>query len=93
MPEEEPIRVRLPEGKQVLGIVEELLGASRFRVSCKDGHTRICRIPGKFRKRANISVGDIVLVEPWDVESEEKGDILWIYTKTHANWLRQKGYI
>ena len=93
MPEEEPIRVRLPEGKQVLGIVEELLGASRFRVSCKDGHTRICRIPGKFRKRANIAVGDIVLVEPWDVESEEKGDILWIYTKTHANWLRQKGYI
>ncbi|MEM5797893.1 MAG: translation initiation factor eIF-1A [Candidatus Aenigmatarchaeota archaeon] len=92
MVEEEPIRVRLPEGRQVLGVIEEMLG-SRFKVACTDGYKRICRIPGKFRKKANINIGDVVLIEPWEVESTEKGDILWIYTKTHATWLRNKGYI
>ena len=89
---EEPIRVRLPEGRQVLGTVEELLG-SRFRVLCTDGNRRICRIPGRFRKKTNINVGDVVLVEPWEVESAQKGDIIYIYTKTHISWLRKKGYI
>ena len=90
---EGPIRVRLPRGKQVLGVLEELLGASRFKVNCKDGKLRLCRIPGKFRKRVNVRVGDIVLVEPWDIEPDEKGDIVWIYNRTHADWLRNKGHI
>jgi translation initiation factor 1A len=91
--EGEIIRVRLPEGKQMLGTIEELLGASRFKVMCKDGKLRMCRIPGKFRKRVNVRIGDIVIVVPWDVESDEKGDIIWIYNKTHAAWLREKGHI
>jgi len=91
--EEGPIRVRMPKGSQVLGEVAELLGASRFRVACKDGKERVCRIPGKFRKRIKIRVGDVALVEPWDIEPDTKGDIVWIYNKTHANWLRNKGYV
>ena len=90
---EEPIRVRVPRENEVLGEIIELLGASRFRVKCYDGKLRLCRIPGKFRKRIKISVGDVVLVEPWSVESDEKGDIVWIYTQTHVNWLKNKGYI
>ncbi|RLJ09017.1 MAG: translation initiation factor eIF-1A [Candidatus Aenigmatarchaeota archaeon] len=90
---EEPLRVRTPKDNEVLGTIEELLGASRFRVACTDGHVRICRIPGKFRKRVNLRVGDVVLVEPWSVESEEKGDIVWIYTKTQAEWLRRRNLI
>lgn len=91
--EEGVIRVRLPRGNQALGIIEELLGASRFRVKCTDGFTRLCRIPGKFRKRIRLRVGDAVLIEPWSVESDEKGDVVWIYNKTHAAWLRKKGMV
>ena len=89
---EEPIRVLMPKGGQLIGEVVELLGASRFRVRCQDGKTRTCRIPGKFRKRINITAGNLVLVEPWSIEPDAKGDIVWIYNKTHANWLRSKGY-
>ncbi|MBI4173655.1 MAG: translation initiation factor eIF-1A [Candidatus Aenigmarchaeota archaeon] len=87
------IRVRLPRKGEVLGYIDELLGASRFRVTCKDGHQRMCRIPGKFRKRIKIRVGDIVLIEPWTVESDAKGDIIWIYNKTHAEWLRKRNIV
>lgn len=91
--EEEFVRVRLPRGNQMLGVVETLLGASRFIISCKDGKTRGCRIPGRYRKRITIRVGDIVIVEPWDIEPETKGDIVWIYNRTQANWLRSNGHV
>ncbi len=89
----EPIRVRLPRGKEVLGEIEQILGASRFRVECKDEKTRLCRIPGKFRKRIKVRPGDIVIIEPWSIEGDEKGDIVWIYNKTQMSWLRNKGYV
>jgi translation initiation factor 1A len=92
VPGEEPVRVRLPRGRQVMGEIEQILGASRFRVSCKDGKTRLCRIPGKFRKRITVRTGDIVIVEPWEVEGDEKGDVVWIYNKTQMAWLRKRGY-
>ena len=91
--EEEIVRVRLPRSSEVLGEIEILSGASRFVVNCKDGKRRTCRIPGKFRKRIKIRVGDIVLIKPWEIESDEKGDVVWIYNRTQANWLRKKGYI
>jgi len=86
-------RVRLPKEKEVLGEVESLLGASRFVVRCSDGKTRICRIPGKFRKKIEMRIGFVVLVKPWEIEYDTKGDIEWIYNKTQANWLRKKGFI
>ena len=89
---DEPIRVRLPRGKEMLGEIEQIMGASRFRINCKDGKTRMCRIPGKFRRRIKVRSGDIVIVEPWSIEGDEKGDIVWIYNKTQMNWLRSNGY-
>jgi translation initiation factor 1A len=70
----------------------EILGASRFKVQCVDGKTRICRIPGKFRKRLKVRSGDKVIIKPWEVEGDEKGDIAWIYTNTQANWLVKNDY-
>jgi len=87
-----PIRVRMPRGIEVLGEIVELLGASRFKISCKDGVERVCRIPGKFRKRIKVRAGDWVIIKPWSIEPE-KGDIEWIYTRTQANWLKRKGII
>jgi translation initiation factor 1A len=86
-------RVRLPRRRELLGEVEQLLGDRRMQIKCTDGHSRLCRIPGKIRKRIWIKEGNIVLIEPWEVQSNEKGDILWRYTNQQADWLRRKGHL
>lgn len=92
-PQEEPLRVRLPRKGEVIGEIIGMLGASRFTVRCMDGKERMTRIPGKFRQRIRIKLGDAVLVEPWSVEGDAKGDIIWIYTKTQQFWLRKNGHL
>lgn len=91
--EQEIIRVRLPRRGQLLGEVEQLLGDRRMLVKCTDGHTRLCRIPGKIRRRIWIKEGNIVLLEPWSVQSNEKGDILWRYTLQQGDWLDRNGHL
>jgi len=86
-------RIRLPKDSEVLGVVEMMLGGDKLRVTCNDGKTRICRIPGRLRKRVWIRVGNLVLVQPWKVQSDKRGDIVFCYTLTQANWLKRKGYI
>jgi len=86
-------RIRVPQQKEVLGVVESMLGADKLRVNCDDGNVRICRIPGRLRKRVWIKSGDLVLVEPWSIQASERGDIVFRYTPTQANWLQRKGFI
>lgn len=88
-----PVRVRLPRGNQTLGILEQRLGASRTRVRCVDGNTRVCRIPGRLKRFLWVREGDIVLVEPWEFNGDEKGDILFKYKRSQVNILRKKGYL
>ncbi len=90
---EEPERVRLPRGSQLLGVLDARLGGSRSRVRCVDGKTRNCRIPGRLKRRLWVREGDIVLVEPWQFEGDEKGDLIFSYKPNHAKWLRKKGYL
>lgn len=91
--EEQEERLRLPRKNEIFGVVIALVGGSRMRVSCKDGRERICRIPGKLKNRIWIKDGDVVLVQPWPVEGESKGDIVYRYTPLQANALRRKGFI
>lgn len=83
----------MPAASDVLGIAIKLLGFDRVLVKCQDGHERLCRIRGKIKRRVWIREGDIVLVSPWDFQSESKGDIFWRYTRAQAEWLRKKGYL
>lgn len=91
--EEEIARIRIPKSGEILGVAVATLGAGKLTVECDDGFTRLCRIPGKIRKRVWVRVGDLVIVEPWKVQSNERADIVWRYTRTQADWLRKKGYI
>ncbi|MBU5557543.1 MAG: translation initiation factor eIF-1A [Candidatus Aenigmatarchaeota archaeon] len=91
--EEELARTRIPKTGEILGIVSAMMGAGKLTVECDDGNTRLCRIPGKIRKRIWVRVGDLVIVEPWKVQSNERGDIVWRYTNTQAEWLKRKGYL
>jgi translation initiation factor 1A len=81
----------LPQGSDVLGIAEKMLGFDRILVKCQDGCTRNCRIRGKMKRRAWIRQGDMVLVSPWDFQSETRGDIVWRYKKNQIQILKDKG--
>ena len=86
-------RIRLPRGRQTFGIVEQRLGGSRMRVRCLDSKTRVCRIPGRLKRYLWVREGDIVIVEPWEFGGDEKGDIVYKYTKSQVQFLRNKGYL
>tara|TARA_B100000315_G_scaffold257082_1_gene304721 strand:- start:39 stop:383 length:345 start_codon:yes stop_codon:yes gene_type:complete len=91
--QQEISRIKLPRGNQTLGILEQRLGASRTRVRCLDGKTRICRIPGRLKRRLWVRENDILIVEPWEFSGEGKGDILYKYTPTQVVFLKRKGYL
>ena len=53
----------------------------------------MCRIRGKMKRRTWIREGDVVLVSPWDFQSEERGEIFHRYTANQVDELRQKGVL
>lgn len=85
--------VKLPVANDVLGVATKLLGFDRIMVKCQDGRERLCRVRGKLKRRVWIRLGDIVLVSPWDFQSDKRGDIYWRYRKNQTEWLRSKGYL
>ena len=91
--EEELSEMVLPVANDVLGVAVKLLGYDRILVKCQDGHERLCRIRGKMKRRVWIREGDIVLVSPWDFQSDKRGDIFWRYKRSQAEWLRRKGHL
>jgi translation initiation factor 1A len=86
-------RLRTPREGEMFGLVETLLGSNRLRVRCQDGKVRIGRIPGKLRKRVWIRAEDYVIIKPWAIGGDAKGDIVWRFTGTEANSLRRKGIL
>jgi translation initiation factor 1A len=91
--QQEIARVRLPRENQVLGLVDQRLGASRMRVKCLDGKTRICRIPGRLKRKLWVREGDLLLIEKWGFEADEKGDVVFKYRVSQVDWLKRKGYL
>jgi len=83
----------VPSANDILGVAIKLLGYDRILVKCQDGNERLCRIRGKMKRRVWIREGDVVLVSPWDFQSDKRGDVFWRYTKAQAETLRRKGYI
>ncbi len=91
--QQEIARVKLPRGNQTIGILEQRMGGGRARVRCLDAKNRICRIPGRLKKRLWVRENDIVLVEPWEFGGDQKGDIIFKYRPTQVGFLRQRGYL
>ena len=91
--QQEISRINLPRGRQTFGLIEQRLGASRMRVRCLDGKTRVCRIPGRLTRKLWVRENDIVIVEPWEYSGDEKGDVMYKYSPTQVGFLRRKGYL
>ena len=99
---DEPVitRVKYPSKKlgEIFAIVVDILGGDRMRVFCEDGKHRIGRIRGKIKKRVWIRRGDLVIVNPWEWETETKDglgkcEITWRYTRAEISWLERKNRI
>ena len=88
-----PVRVKLPRGREVIGIITQRVGAGRMLVSCMDGKTRNCRVPGRLRRELWLREGDVVIVEPWEFDQDEKGDILFKYSKAAIEKLKEMGQL
>ena len=89
---EGPVRVKLPRGKEVIGIITQRLGGGRMFISCMDGKTRNCRVPGPLRRGMWLREGDVVIVQPWEFD-DEKGDVLFKYSKAAIERLKKKGLL
>lgn len=91
--EEESKEIPLPDENTMLGVIEEFLGYDRARVLCADGKTRLCRIPGRLRKRMWMRVGDVVLVAPWEFQYDKRADIIYRYTSSEVQKLNKMGLL
>jgi translation initiation factor 1A len=86
-------QIVLPSKNDVLGVAIKMLGADRIMVNCQDGKQRLCRIRGKLKRRVWIRENDVVLVSPWDFQSDERGDIFFRYRQNQVTWLRDRNYL
>lgn len=86
-------RVRTPRGDQLIGIVLRKMGYGRFKIYCSDEKERLGRIPGSKRRDMWIDRDDVVLIEPWDIQADEKCNIVWRYSNAQTKWLEKKGYL
>ena len=91
--QEEIRRIKMPSGSQCFGLLEQRLGGSRMLVRCLDGKTRVCRIPGRLKRKIWIRDGDIVLVEPWELSGDTRGDVLFKYKPNQVRFLKQRGLL
>ena len=85
-------KVKFPQGKQFIGIVEKRLGGSRMYVRSMDGKEILARVPGRAKKFLWIREGNIVLLEPWELE-KDKADLIYKYKPNEINILEKKGII
>lgn len=90
--EEKKTRAKLPRGREVIGILDERLGGNKMMVSCFDGKTRNCRVPGRLKRSLWLRPGDVVIVEPWELDSE-KADVVFKYPSNQIEWLKKNGYL
>ena len=86
-------RARTPKGGQLYAVVREMSGGSRMLAMCEDGHMRMIRIGGKFKKRMWCRAQDLIIIQPWAVQSEAKADLVYRYLPAERNWLKRNNKI
>ena len=93
-------RVKFPNRRmgEMFGRVVGILGNNRMEVFCEDGKHRMGRIRGKIKKRVWVRLTDLVIVNPWDWETETadnvgKCEISWRYMRHEISWLERRNRI
>lgn len=81
-----------PAEGEVICVVTDVIGANYVKTICMDGVSRVCRIPGKLRKKVWINVKDVVLVAVWEFQND-KGDIVHRYERDERKKLIELGLL
>lgn len=92
--EQEASKMRVPrraEG-EMFGIIVKLLGATHVQTLCEDKIERVCRIPGKMKKKVWMREGDLVIVKLWDFQPS-KADVVWRYLGFQTERLKRMGLL
>lgn len=84
--------LEVPEDNESIGQVTRANGNGRFSVRCIDGVTRLGILRGTMRKRVWIHRLDLLLIEPWDFETD-KCSILHKYDDDEYEKLKILGHI
>lgn len=89
-------RVKMPYRKngEMFARITDIYGQERMEVFCEDGKHRMGRIRGKIKKRVWMRKGDLVIINPWDFETQvkdqkERCEISWRYFKHEISWLER----
>ena len=90
--EQKVTRVKLPRGREVIGILDQRLGGNKMMIACVDGKNRNCRVPGRLKRALWLRPADVVIIEPWELD-DTKGDVLFKYRPNQIAWLRKNGYL
>lgn len=85
-------RVRMPRGREKIGVITQRYGGNRMEVKATDGKIRNCRVPGRFKRSLWLRPKDIILIIPWE-DDDAKGDIIFKYNPGAVNQLRKRGLI
>ena len=93
-------RVKYPNKRmgEMFARVVDIYGNERMQVFCEDGKHRIGRIRGKIKKRVWVRKGDLVIINPWEWETETKDglgkcEITWRYMRHEIAWLDRNNKI
>ena len=91
---EEKMRLRLPKkhNNEMFALAERLVGGSRMNVICADGKSRLARIPGRMKRRMKVRAGDLLIIQPWEIQ-DEKADVVYRYFKTQSSILSRRNLI
>lgn len=87
-----PVKVKFPQGDEVIGIVDKRLGGSRMHVRTVKGEELLARVPGRVKKFLWIREGDIVLLKPWELD-KKKADLFYKYKPNERKILEKKGLL
>lgn len=92
--DEEVVRVRLPhkDELEMFGVVKQLHGSNQIKIACEDGEERMCRIPGKMRKKVWMRLNDVVIIKLWDFQPS-KADVVWRFFGNQVEWLKRNDYL
>jgi translation initiation factor 1A len=87
-------RLRLPKKSEgeMFAVATQLMGSDQLKAMCEDNVERMCRIPGKLRKRVWIKVGDILIIKIWDFQPS-RADVVWRFIGAQAEHLKKKGFL
>ena len=93
-PGEPPRKLMLPKRDklEMFGIVMQLHGSNQVKILCEDGKERVCRIPGRMKKKTWLRERDVVIIRLWDFQ-QSKADVVWRYLGAQVEHLKRRGFL